>query len=340
MKNHEINPYVCDFRNCKSMFATAAKLAKHTLLLHQNAAESRVNILIKPMNDKLTQPDRKTAKNAMQKFHSFFAENEAGENNSCHCYQFNIDGCFTYIGVNCENINTDYRIKGHLYYANKIFNGEQLTVSELQCANLGLCNAIVAQWKSGKGVTISKIGNVTKWKANAIEALRISVCMGVKGNQNFQLGKFPAELSKNLTEEEMLAVTYEYAKIGEHESEKNGRNIKPGDRWVSNPSEEIGIDAPDELLRNIAENDRKQAVICEVCGDSAARQHYGAIACIPCTSFFQREANKRYTCVGDGTCEITKDKGARCKKCRLQKCFAAGMKKNAWENPFKTLADF
>ncbi|CAG2103685.1 unnamed protein product [Medioppia subpectinata] len=58
------------------------------------------------------------------------------------------------------------------------------------------------------------------------------------------------------------------------------------------------------------------------------RNHYNAISCESCKSFFRRNSlkNDRFRCYLGGKCQIDVHKRGLCKKCRLDKCFDVGMK--------------
>uniref|UniRef100_A0A0N5BWL7 Nuclear receptor domain-containing protein n=1 Tax=Strongyloides papillosus TaxID=174720 RepID=A0A0N5BWL7_STREA len=73
--------------------------------------------------------------------------------------------------------------------------------------------------------------------------------------------------------------------------------------------------------------------ICCVCGDKGVTKTYGDILCRGCTDFFRRclEKNPQLTCKLKGECEITKESRAKCRYCRLKKCFDCGMKREIWE---------
>ncbi|XP_054169177.1 vitamin D3 receptor-like [Oppia nitens] len=75
------------------------------------------------------------------------------------------------------------------------------------------------------------------------------------------------------------------------------------------------------------ENESK---LCAVCGDRAIGKHFGALACKSCKPFFRRNAikNKVFKCKTNGNCEINLKTRKSCRKCRLIKCLAVGMKKN------------
>ncbi|KAK3738166.1 hypothetical protein QZH41_007266 [Actinostola sp. cb2023] len=66
---------------------------------------------------------------------------------------------------------------------------------------------------------------------------------------------------------------------------------------------------------------------CRVCDDRATGKHYGVIACEGCKGFFKRSVRKKliYTCRAKGNCVIDKVQRNRCQRCRLEKCFTAGM---------------
>ncbi|CAG2162121.1 unnamed protein product [Oppiella nova] len=59
------------------------------------------------------------------------------------------------------------------------------------------------------------------------------------------------------------------------------------------------------------------------------RRYFGAITCESCKAFFRRNAlkDKIWKCPSDGKCQITATTKKLCKTCRLNKCFAVGMRK-------------
>ena len=73
---------------------------------------------------------------------------------------------------------------------------------------------------------------------------------------------------------------------------------------------------------------------CAICGDRATGKHYGAASCDGCKGFFRRSVRKSkgYTCRFSRACVVDKDKRNQCRHCRLNKCFRAGMKKDAVQN--------
>uniref|UniRef100_A0A8C6T2G2 Hepatocyte nuclear factor 4, gamma n=1 Tax=Neogobius melanostomus TaxID=47308 RepID=A0A8C6T2G2_9GOBI len=86
---------------------------------------------------------------------------------------------------------------------------------------------------------------------------------------------------------------------------------------------EAGVPGPDGMSSN-----------CAICGDKATGKHYGASSCDGCKGFFRRSIRKNhiYTCRFSRQCIVDKDKRNQCRFCRLNKCFRAGMKKEAVQN--------
>ncbi|CAG2163763.1 unnamed protein product [Oppiella nova] len=73
----------------------------------------------------------------------------------------------------------------------------------------------------------------------------------------------------------------------------------------------------------------KSNKICGVCGDKANIRNYGALTCEPCKAFFRRYAfrSESIKCSSNGGCLINLMTRGFCKKCRIDKCLAIGMRK-------------
>uniref|UniRef100_A0A182ND20 Nuclear hormone receptor HR96 n=1 Tax=Anopheles dirus TaxID=7168 RepID=A0A182ND20_9DIPT len=69
--------------------------------------------------------------------------------------------------------------------------------------------------------------------------------------------------------------------------------------------------------------------ICSVCGDKALGYNFNAVTCESCKAFFRRNAlsTKGFTCPFSENCDITVVTRRFCQRCRLEKCFRIGMKK-------------
>ena len=81
------------------------------------------------------------------------------------------------------------------------------------------------------------------------------------------------------------------------------------------------------LLHNHCFQNQSPSLMCAVCGDNAACQHYGVRTCEGCKGFFKRtvQKNAKYVCLADKNCPVDKRRRNRCQFCRFQKCLAAGM---------------
>ncbi|KAF1753520.1 hypothetical protein GCK72_020077 [Caenorhabditis remanei] len=72
---------------------------------------------------------------------------------------------------------------------------------------------------------------------------------------------------------------------------------------------------------------------CEICGQQAHGNHYGALSCRACAAFFRRYgvSNDVKSCKKNGTCVVLKKGWFNCKKCRLKKCWEKGMKIDSFQ---------
>ncbi|KAI0207833.1 hypothetical protein LSAT2_007485 [Lamellibrachia satsuma] len=67
---------------------------------------------------------------------------------------------------------------------------------------------------------------------------------------------------------------------------------------------------------------------CQVCGEKASGNFFGALVCLPCKTFFIRcssEEVSTFRCRVDFNCEVTGSRRSKCKYCRYRKCIAVGM---------------
>ncbi|XP_010870075.2 RAR-related orphan receptor C a [Esox lucius] len=74
-----------------------------------------------------------------------------------------------------------------------------------------------------------------------------------------------------------------------------------------------------------------EVIPCKICGDKSSGIHYGVITCEGCKGFFRRsqQNNAMYSCSRQRTCLIDRTNRNRCQHCRLQKCLALGMSRDA-----------
>uniref|UniRef100_A0A0N4ZS38 Nuclear receptor domain-containing protein n=1 Tax=Parastrongyloides trichosuri TaxID=131310 RepID=A0A0N4ZS38_PARTI len=79
------------------------------------------------------------------------------------------------------------------------------------------------------------------------------------------------------------------------------------------------------------ESKRRSGVnkVCRICGDVAYSYNFNCVSCESCKAFFRRNAlrKKEFKCPFSGKCEINLVSRRFCQKCRLEKCFKLGMKK-------------
>ncbi|XP_062322355.1 nuclear receptor ROR-alpha A isoform X2 [Osmerus eperlanus] len=74
-----------------------------------------------------------------------------------------------------------------------------------------------------------------------------------------------------------------------------------------------------------------EVIPCKICGDKSSGVHYGVITCEGCKGFFRRSQlpTVSYSCSRQSNCPIDRASRNRCQHCRLQKCLAQGMSRDA-----------
>ncbi|MBN3310037.1 RORB protein, partial [Amia calva] len=74
-----------------------------------------------------------------------------------------------------------------------------------------------------------------------------------------------------------------------------------------------------------------EVIPCKICGDKSSGVHYGVITCEGCKGFFRRsqQSSVLYSCSRQKNCQIDRTSRNRCQHCRLQKCVAQGMSRDA-----------
>ncbi|XP_072943410.1 ecdysone-inducible protein E75 isoform X2 [Epargyreus clarus] len=105
------------------------------------------------------------------------------------------------------------------------------------------------------------------------------------------------------------------------------QHLQPGDADPPQPP----TDADVLLGRVLAEFDGT-TVLCRVCGDKASGFHYGVHSCEGCKGFFRRSIQQKIQyrpCTKNQQCSILRINRNRCQYCRLKKCIAVGMSRDA-----------
>jgi len=74
-----------------------------------------------------------------------------------------------------------------------------------------------------------------------------------------------------------------------------------------------------------------EIIPCKVCSDKSSGVHYGVITCEGCKGFFRRSQSTvvNYQCPRQKSCTVDRINRNRCQYCRLQKCLALGMSRDA-----------
>ncbi|XP_028967453.1 probable nuclear hormone receptor HR3 [Galendromus occidentalis] len=86
-----------------------------------------------------------------------------------------------------------------------------------------------------------------------------------------------------------------------------------------------------KLEPNKALKSQIEIIPCKVCGDKSSGVHYGVITCEGCKGFFRRSQSSvvNYQCPRQKNCVVDRVNRNRCQYCRLQKCLALGMSRDA-----------
>lgn len=88
-------------------------------------------------------------------------------------------------------------------------------------------------------------------------------------------------------------------------------------------------ESPD--LTEVIKRAQIEVIPCKICGDKSSGVHYGVITCEGCKGFFRRSQlpTVSYSCSRQSNCPIDRASRNRCQHCRLQKCLAQGMSRDA-----------
>ncbi|CAL8085419.1 unnamed protein product [Calicophoron daubneyi] len=102
-------------------------------------------------------------------------------------------------------------------------------------------------------------------------------------------------------------------------------------------SEVPGSATRDSILNSVVRTRRRKAGIsdeeriCIVCGEPASGYNFDRLTCESCKAFFRRNAlkprDKIKACSRGGGCAVEGNQRKHCPSCRLEKCFAVGMKR-------------
>ncbi|XP_036357191.1 nuclear hormone receptor family member nhr-48 isoform X2 [Octopus sinensis] len=123
---------------------------------------------------------------------------------------------------------------------------------------------------------------------------------------------------------------------------RQGHNVGLGDADGSKltvyPDENLGrmdtaikMEIPVNTRPVMSSKNGTKAPLCKVCGDESSGFHYGVDSCEGCKGFFRRciTQGMSHKCANEEKCEITPFTRNSCQYCRLKKCFAVGMSREA-----------
>ena len=93
------------------------------------------------------------------------------------------------------------------------------------------------------------------------------------------------------------------------------------------------LDSDDHLSSKPVKTSRRSIdMTCAICGDKAIGYNYDVLSCASCKAFFRRNAFKnldKLRCLShQGQCSVTHDTRRKCQRCRLERCFTVGMRKD------------
>ncbi|XP_013385069.1 nuclear hormone receptor E75-like [Lingula anatina] len=98
------------------------------------------------------------------------------------------------------------------------------------------------------------------------------------------------------------------------------------------PKRDMNTDFKSSLVKVESKMEHKgSGSVCKVCGDEASGFHYGVDSCEGCKGFFRRciTQGMNHKCNNEEKCDITPFSRNSCQYCRLKKCFAVGMSREA-----------
>jgi len=105
-----------------------------------------------------------------------------------------------------------------------------------------------------------------------------------------------------------------------------GTGSQTGQGGISASQASGSISTPGSIKAQI------EIIPCKVCGDKSSGVHYGVITCEGCKGFFRRSQSSgvvNYQCPRQKNCVVDRVNRNRCQSCRLQKCLALGMSRDA-----------
>ncbi|VDI83019.1 nuclear receptor subfamily 1 group F member 4 [Mytilus galloprovincialis] len=205
------------------------------------------------------------------------------------------------------------------------------------------------------GISAQMLQQLTPEQQQMLIAEAVSKAMGsntenMKDNGNFQLlvsreqselllQQAASQISPQYTDAEMVSKASDLKESLSHQ--QSGAGDQSGQLHIQLPSPTTGFNLKNDVKsfvdssspRKPHENMKAQIEVipCKVCGDKSSGVHYGVITCEGCKGFFRRSqaGPVNYQCPRNRNCVIDRVNRNRCQFCRLQKCLALGMSRDA-----------
>ncbi|CAB3407700.1 unnamed protein product [Caenorhabditis bovis] len=121
------------------------------------------------------------------------------------------------------------------------------------------------------------------------------------------------------------------------------RAVNPVDEFYKSTIQSLVVSTSDDQFseswtseggkdENCSTSNNNGTLLCQVCSDRASGFHYGVFACEGCKGFFRRSIQQKISyraCAKTEECLILRNNRNRCQHCRLKKCLAVGMSRDA-----------
>ena len=203
--------------------------------------------------------------------------------------------------------------------------------SEFHYPSASSCSGLLLLQSSGSSSSSSSPADLASAAAAAFDRPAIASKMSDHVMQH------PDAMKMEMKMEHSSAVGLMPTILATHHDQDNDTLIGQDQVVVSRLHRRGSLSDPGSPMLDVgasSENNGCSNGICAICGDRATGKHYGAPSCDGCKGFFRRSVrkNKDYHCRFSRNCEVNKDGRNKCRRCRLNKCFRAGMKKCAVQN--------
>ncbi|XP_075584791.1 ecdysone-inducible protein E75 isoform X2 [Dermatophagoides farinae] len=192
--------------------------------------------------------------------------------------------------------------------------------------------------------SISKLIETTKMTGESLkESIENHMAPKVFQNSETQLNNFSSS-SSSLSSSSLLSLSRSssisleplspLSEIDRQQANNDDNNNNNFNQHTE-PQQQQQTSASNEVIPVGGNNDYEfdgTTVLCRVCGDKASGFHYGVHSCEGCKGFFRRSIQQKIQyrpCTKNQQCSILRINRNRCQYCRLKKCIAVGMSRDA-----------